>query len=341
LLNFKKEESPVVNQPLVSIGIPVYNGERLIGQALQALLAQTYDHLELVISDNSSTDRTGEICQEYAAKDPRIKYFRNAANIGIYANYRRVVALATGDYFMWAAVDDLKPSTAIQECVRALLDNQRAVMAHGMILVRTAAGLNLVEYANTVDAMESNAGARIRKFTRAIQHNGMFYGLYRREALTRAILGNHLGQDYLLCLQMCLLGEIAYVKSPTMICRERKAIASSSPMYREAPLTLNHLLTANRIYRRKCWTVLLRGSYYVATVGKLGGLERLAAIVAHLTEFSALYRSKLAKEILYQTFEPFAWLSTSVWSLAQRWPVTFRIARRVQSCLMPRTDDAS
>ena len=330
-----------MNRPLVSVGIPVYNGERLITQALQALLAQTYDHLELVISDNGSTDRTGEICREYAAKDARVKYFPNPVNVGIYANYRRVVALATGEYFMWAAVDDLKPSTVVQECVCALLNNHRAVMAHGTVLIRTAAGADIIEYPNAVNAADANAAARIRKFTRGLQHNGMLYGLYRREALTHAILGNHLGQDYLLCLQMCLLGEIEYVKTPMIICRERKAIASSSPMYREAPVTLSHLLTANRIYRRKCWTVLLLGSYYAATVGKLRGSERLGAITAHLAAFVGLYRSRLAKEVLYQLFEPVAELSKLAWCLAQRWSITLRIARRMQSCLMPRTDDAN
>lgn len=128
----------MTGQPLVSIGIPVFNGERFINQALDTLRAQTYDNLELVISDNASTDSTGEICREYASKDRRIKYFRNPVNIGLCKNFRRAVTLATGEYFMWAAADDLKSPTAVEPCVQAILRNDCAVTAHGIILVRTA-----------------------------------------------------------------------------------------------------------------------------------------------------------------------------------------------------------
>lgn len=323
-----------MKRPLVSLGIPVYNGERFINQALDALLAQTYDHLELVISDNASTDRTGEICQGYAANDPRIKYFRSPINNGVYANYRRVVALATGEYFMWAAADDLKPPTAVEECIKAILKNDRAVMAHGIVLVRTAGGAGLFEYANSMHLTEASAGARVRAFTRGLRHNGMLYGLYRREALTNGILGNHIGQDYLLCLQMCLLGAVEYIETPMINIREREAIPTTGPMYREKPLTLSHLFKANRIYRRKCWTVLLLGSYYLATIGTVPWSERIRAITAHLATFAPLYRSRLARELLYQFFEPIVWLSAFAWRIAQRWSISCRVGRRVRSRLI-------
>ncbi|MGH7793398.1 MAG: glycosyltransferase family 2 protein [Candidatus Binatia bacterium] len=330
-----------MKSPLVSVGIPVYNGERTIRHALDALLAQTHQHLELVISDNASTDRSGEICQEYAAKDPRVKYFRNPANVGVYANYRRVVALATGEYFMWAAIDDVKPPTVIEACVQAILKNDRGVMAHGIVLVRTTGGGEIVEYPNAVNAMGDSAAARIGIFTRGLEHNAMIYGLYRRKALLQGKLGSHCGQDYLLCLQMCLLGTVEYVPRPMIVCRERKAIASSSPMYPAVPVTVSHLFTANKIHRRKCWTVLLLGSYYLATIGNVPRLERLGAIAAHLAAFVPLYRSRLAKEVLYQLFEPVVWFSVWTWRLAQRWSITFRIARRLQSCLIPKADRAN
>jgi glycosyltransferase involved in cell wall biosynthesis len=321
-------------QPLVSIGIPVYNGERSIKQALDALRAQTYKNLELVISDNASTDSTGEICREYAAKDRRIKYFRNPVNVGLYENFRRVVTLATGEYFMWAAADDLKPPNAVEHCVQAILGNERAVTAHGIILVRTADGKESAAYPNEIQLTDASAATRIHNFTFGFRHHAMFFCLHRRAALMQARLGNHIGQDYLLCLQMCLLGAIEYVPVPVMIYQERGRRPSTNVMYDEVPMTLSHLVTANKIYRRKCWTVLILGCYYLATTGHIPWSERWRAIGAHVTAFSSLYRSRFTREILYQLFEPVLWLSILVWRLARQSSVTLRLARRVQARMM-------
>ena len=318
-------------QPLVSIGIPVYNGERSISQALDALRAQTYEHLELVISDNASTDRTGEICRQYMAEDQRIKYFRNPINVGVYENFRRLVILATGEYFMWAAADDLKPSTAVERCVQAILRNDRAVAAHGIILIRTADGKESAEYSNEISLVDTSVATRIRNFTRGLRHNGMLFCLYKRAALLQAWLGNHVGQDYLLCLQMCLLGPMEYTPVPVIIYQERGRRPSTNLMYDEVPITLGHLVTANKVYRRKCWTVLILGCYYLSTVGKVSWPERWKAIIAHVTAFGSLYRSRLAREILYQLFEPVLWLSTLVWRLAHQSSLALKLVRKVQA----------
>ena len=92
------EVEPVstVSMPLVSIGLPVYNGERFIQRALDSLLAQDYSNWELIISDNASTDRTGELCLACQAKDGRVHYYRNAANIGMMSNFKRTLDLAAG-----------------------------------------------------------------------------------------------------------------------------------------------------------------------------------------------------------------------------------------------------
>ena len=93
--------------PLLSIGLFVYNGEPFIRRALDSLLAQTFRDFELIISDNASTDRTAQICLEYAGRDPRIRFFRAQKNMGAGWNCRRVYFLATGKYFKWAACDDI------------------------------------------------------------------------------------------------------------------------------------------------------------------------------------------------------------------------------------------
>lgn len=108
------------SNPLVSIGVPVYNGERFIRRALDDLLAQDYQNFELIISDNASTDDTWEICQEYAARDSRIKLYPNERHIGGRENFEAVLRLARGRYFMWAAVDDGWHATFVSTLVEEL-----------------------------------------------------------------------------------------------------------------------------------------------------------------------------------------------------------------------------
>jgi glycosyltransferase involved in cell wall biosynthesis len=92
--------------PKVSIGFPVYNGEKYVRGALDSLLAQTFTDFELIISDNASTDTTEAICLEYASQDPRIRYLRQSENCGLAANFQLVLDAAKCEYFMWAAADD-------------------------------------------------------------------------------------------------------------------------------------------------------------------------------------------------------------------------------------------
>jgi|SRR5579862_583709 glycosyltransferase involved in cell wall biosynthesis len=104
----------------VSVGLPVYNGERFLAAAIDSVLNQTFQDLEIVISDNASTDSTQKICQDYAAADPRVKYHRNDHNIGGVKNFNRVVELSSSDLFMWFADDDVIEPTYLQKCVEVL-----------------------------------------------------------------------------------------------------------------------------------------------------------------------------------------------------------------------------
>lgn len=115
--------------PMVSIGMPVHNGEKTIREALDALLAQDFEDFELIISDNASTDDTGNICKMYAERDRRIRYDRNLINIGPIANFNRLIHLAHGKYFMWAADDDIWEPSYVSSMVEALDNNPDAVLS--------------------------------------------------------------------------------------------------------------------------------------------------------------------------------------------------------------------
>lgn len=119
--------------PKVSIGLPVYNGEPYVAEAIEAILAQTFADFELIISDNASNDATREICLRFAAGDRRIRYYRNETNLGAGPNFNRTFALARGEYFKWAAHDDLLEPEFLERCLLALEADPTAILCQTMI----------------------------------------------------------------------------------------------------------------------------------------------------------------------------------------------------------------
>ena len=117
-------------RPRVSIGLPVYNGENFLGEAVESILAQTFQDFELIISDNASTDKTEEISSTYAAKDTSIRYVRNSENIGGDFNFNQVFQLSSSEYFKWAAHDDLHKPDFLLKCVQALDRDPSIVLAY-------------------------------------------------------------------------------------------------------------------------------------------------------------------------------------------------------------------
>ncbi|HXL93187.1 MAG TPA: glycosyltransferase family 2 protein [Streptosporangiaceae bacterium] len=116
--------------PRLTIGLPVYNGERYVAESIEALLGQSYTGFELIISDNASTDSTGEICRRYEKQDSRVRYYRQPHNIGLAPNHNFVVEHARGELFKWAANDDLYARDLIARCVAALDERPDVVLAH-------------------------------------------------------------------------------------------------------------------------------------------------------------------------------------------------------------------
>jgi glycosyltransferase involved in cell wall biosynthesis len=116
--------------PRLSVGLPVYNGEKYLGQSIESLLGQSYEDFELIISDNASTDSTADICRHYGRQDSRIRYIRQPRNIGLSPNHNVVVQQSRGEYFKWAAADDLYGRDLLKSCVDALDKDAEVVLAH-------------------------------------------------------------------------------------------------------------------------------------------------------------------------------------------------------------------
>lgn len=205
---------------LVSIGMPVRNGELYIRQALDSLLAQDFTDFELVISDNASTDATREICLEYAAKDARVRYCRNDTDIGLVNNFSRVFELCTGEYFMWAAHDDFWEPTYVSRCVKTFGNNRRTVLVCTRTRFVGSDGKTMNFPLSSFDTRGLPLVSRFNTVIWGVSYAYQFYGLIRSSALRRALpLKDTLGADHALLAELSLLGDFAYVPAPLFYIR--------------------------------------------------------------------------------------------------------------------------
>lgn len=170
--------------PRLSIGLPVYNGEEYLAESLDALLGQTYADFELVISDNASTDTTEDICRDYAAKDPRIRYLRLPRNIGAAPNHNFVFTQCRGELFKWASHDDLYARDLLLRCVEALDERPDVILAHSDQAVIDETGQVKVPYAYGLATDSPSAPERFRSLL--FEPGGDdFYGVVRADVLRR------------------------------------------------------------------------------------------------------------------------------------------------------------
>lgn len=166
---------------VLTIGMPVYNGAATIRNALDSLLAQTLDAFELVISDNGSTDDTQAICEEYVARDSRVRYFRQPTNLGPQMNFRFVLFEARTPYFMWAAADDLWKPRFAEKNVAELDKDQSIVMSQSRVLFLQDGKPSHVA-TGTYALMDSWAENAARFFQNPAD-NSRYYGVFRTAAL--------------------------------------------------------------------------------------------------------------------------------------------------------------
>lgn len=212
--------------PKLSIGLPVYNGEGFLPQALECLLAQTFGDFEIVIGDNASTDCTQAICHDYMRREPRIRYVRHGHNLGAVANFNRVFELstATAPLFKWAAHDDLHLETYLESCIRLLDEHPDVVLAHSGTTFIDEYGVPFPFDRETGDYIDPLTGLRqkadgtevsdhesaVTRFWQVLigaRWGTHIFGVIRREALLRTRLQpNFAGGDRVMLAELALLG---------------------------------------------------------------------------------------------------------------------------------------
>lgn len=200
------------NNPLISIGIPVYNGENGIARALDCLLRQDYSNLEIIISDNASTDATPAICQEYVGKDSRITYSRVEENLGSIRNFNRVVELASGKYFMWAAHDDMREPSFVSACVEKMEQCPEAVLcqAHTSMFIEGREEMLCIA---RLDSFEGNTGL-VERYRETLKNfpATAIYGLYLLSAMRKTqMFQKCIATDLAFIQELSIYGEFVHV----------------------------------------------------------------------------------------------------------------------------------
>lgn len=213
--------------PRVSIGVPVYNGEAFLEEAIDSVLAQTFTDFELIISDNGSTDRTEGICRRYVAQDPRVSYYREQENRGVSWNYNRAFELARGKYFQWVAHDDMLAPDFLQLCVDALDRDPGAVLCQSLIRLIDEKGDTLGTYDSGVFGERSST-----LFWNAVlkpQWCTELLGVIRSSALRKvAPYGQYYGADEIMLAELVMQGSILRINEPLFLNREHKGRFSAS-----------------------------------------------------------------------------------------------------------------
>ena len=122
-----------LSESLLTIGVPVFNGEKTISKCIDTLRKHTVDDFKLIISDNASTDSTQKICEDYTKKDSRIRYIKQKKNIGLVPNWNFILKESTTKYFMYAAADDTWAPQFVKKNLDVLESDENIVGSIGKV----------------------------------------------------------------------------------------------------------------------------------------------------------------------------------------------------------------
>ena len=280
--------------PLVNIGVPVFNGEEKIEKAIYSLLNQTYSNLQVVISDNASTDKTGRICERICAEDERVTYLKQPVNLGPTANFNAVLDRAQGDYFMWLGHDDWLSERYIEVCVSTLEENPDVSIACGeTIYFQEGEDAHRGE---VVQLAQESPPERVAAYYSLVSENGTFYGLMRREQLANVRMKNVMGGDWLVIASMAFLGKVVTLPSVSV----NRALGGSTVSYSKIANSLGvsklqavfpHAVTAFSAFWEIAWRDPVYSLNRIDRVRLAWKCQRIIRLRYNASFFSLLRRS--------------------------------------------------
>lgn len=203
------------NGALVTIGMPVYNGENFVGEAIESLRSQTFQDFRLIIADNHSIDATEDICRSAAKTDDRIDYHRHARNLGAAANYNYVLGLADSRYFMWHAHDDARRPEFLQAAIDAFSERPSASVVFSLAELIDSDGDSNGLIPTPRDLTSDITHRRFRSAMSSRHPDVVLFGLMKMECLRKT--GGHRayeGGDRVLIAELALLGDFFEIPEP-------------------------------------------------------------------------------------------------------------------------------
>ena len=216
--------------PSLSMGLPVYNGENLLREAMNSLLSQSFTNFELIVCDNHSSDSTPDICKYFADSDPRVVCLRNDQNIGAAANFHKVATLARGQYFAWVNHDDLWARTYFEDCISLLTTHPTAVLAYSRASYVKVDNNDSIRLKDHLGLVGSSSLQRLQRFhyllktCPRVEAPGLWtpvYGVIRRHTLEKTgRIGPYIGSDTVLLEELLMHGEFLEVPKPLFCKRD-------------------------------------------------------------------------------------------------------------------------
>jgi glycosyltransferase involved in cell wall biosynthesis len=195
--------------PRITIGLPIYNNERNVAESLTSLLGQTYGDFVLLVCDNASTDRTGEIVQEFARRDARVVYHRNPRNIGMFPNFNRVFELTKTPYLKWATGDDYWSPQFLAEALPIIEADASIGAVYPKATFVDFSGKTLSLYEDKVQSLQDDPVARFRTVLDNIRRVHVHLGLLRTSMIARTrLFGAYQGGDISFVADMALYGKL-------------------------------------------------------------------------------------------------------------------------------------
>lgn len=278
-------------QPLVSIGIPVYNEEAFLEESLASFLSQDYPNIEFIISDNGSTDKTALLCREAAGKDPRVIFHRFEGNRGIWTNFNKVLEMARGEYFAWASGHDLWSPNLADSCAALLASHPDAALAFATSCWIDADGKPLSREYGWTDTRGMDA---ISRFFAVLWGNvHPFFGLFRLLKLKRLRrLPAMVGGDLVILCELALSGDFLHAPDAMLYRRQPRKVESHgerlqryrTPEFKVAASALDRFLPMAGLPVELVKVVLRSG---------LSPLDKAAVLGAMATAFPVRYLAGL------------------------------------------------
>jgi glycosyltransferase involved in cell wall biosynthesis len=298
--------------PFVTVGVPVYNGEAYLREALNSILNQTFRDFELIISDNASTDRTQEICEAYAAREPRIEYLRNSRNVGAAENYNIVFRAARGRYFKWAAHDDTCAPEFLELCISELERDESVVLCYPTTMIVDQAGGHLGEYTREIEYMGATPAQRFRDwmYRRPGGECNAVFGVMRTATLAQTpLIGKYMASDVILLGEMVLRGKVRKIPETLFFRRDHPQTSGRAQSGADEILVWFDTSKKGKIHMPR-WRWLLE---YVRAIGRvpMGMRDKARCLVAVMRRFFRA-RRKLRRELsgaIKKLFRKRAWVA--------------------------------